>query len=121
MCKALYIYTLGVGAEDVIDMAPIQFVLVFILAISQVSVCILSGSINEEDITGGTVLLKHQNTCRDRGSVEQVRRKTNYSVQQIFLNDRLTDTTLGRATEQNAVRDNCCHTTVAAQRVKHMQ
>ena len=50
MCKALYIYTLGVGAENVIDMVLIQFVLVFVLAISQVSVCILRTGSQEDQL-----------------------------------------------------------------------
>ena len=101
MSKPLHIHPICIGTEDIVDMALIQFVLVLVLAVSQLSFRILAGSINEKDIAGGTIFLKHQNTCRDRSAIEQIGGQTDNSIQQIFLNDSLADTAFRRASKQN--------------------
>ena len=113
MSEPLYIRPVGIGTKDIVDMALIQLVLVFVLAVSQLAFRILAGSVDEEDIAGGTIFLKHQNTCRDGGAIEQIGRQTNNSIQQILLYDGLTDTAFRRTSKQNAMRNNRSHAAIA--------
>ena len=117
MSEPLHIHPISIGTEDIVDMALIQLVLVLVLAVSQLAFRILARSIDEEDIVGGTVFLKHQNTCRDRCAIEQIGGQTDNSIQQILLNDSLADTAFCRTSKQNTMRNNSSHATITTQRV----
>ena len=102
-------------------MALIQLVLVLVLAVSQIAVCILAGSIDEQHVVGSPVLLEDHDACRNRSAVEKVSRQADDCVQEVLLDHGLTDASLGGTAEQNTVGNDCRHAAIATQRMQHVE
>ena len=101
-------------------MALVKLVLVLILTIAEISFVVLTRSVDKQNIPGWLVLFKNQNAGWDACPIKQVCRKSYYRIQQILLNNSLTDTPFRGAAKQNPLRNNRRPAPVAPQGIKNV-